>query len=303
MTSPHTHIVFQAYGSIAIKQELLFALLTLSRVYPGMALSHATIHIYTDDPHLFDMAAEALPVKYHIITEDLLRQWKGKINFVHRVKIELLKNLTDTENGNILYLDSDILFLKPVDELFAGIDAGKLYMHICEGVVKNESNAIFAKLNKHLATNTIDINGLTVSIPGDIAMWNAGVLGFKHGAFPLDDVLCFTDVVYPKFPKHIVEQFAFSLYMAKHTRHISTASHYILHYWNLKELRPVLQSFFSHFYGATWDEMVQYSRLIDIPAYLQQKANFYENRSLLDKIKKKRWTPDIPDWRLAVQQL
>lgn len=303
MTSYHTHIAFQAYGSNAVKQELLFALLSLSRVYRGMAFPDVTIHIYTDEPRFFDMAADVLPIKYHAITDELLRLWRGDINFVHRVKIELLKNLCEAEKGNILYLDSDILFLKPVDELLGGIEGGKLYMHICEGVVKNQSNPIFAKLNKYLAANSIDVNGVPVNIPGDIAMWNAGVLGFKNGAFPLDNVLHFTDVVYPKFPKHIVEQFAFSLYLSKHTPHISLASSYVLHYWNLKELRPVLQSFFNNFSGATWQDLVGYTQLIDVPAYLQQKANFYENRSLLHKLGKKRWVAEIPDWHLAVQQL
>jgi hypothetical protein len=134
-------------------------------------------------------------------------------------------------------------------------------------------------------------------------MWNAGVLGFSTDhAYLLEDVLAFTDFVYPRFPKHVVEQFAFSLYF-QNTSQIHTAHTHIYHYWNLKELRPILLSFFRFFHTNDWDSLVQYSQLIQLPEYLQQKANFYSNRSVIDKLVKKKWLPNIPEWELLVQQL
>jgi hypothetical protein len=110
----------------------------------------------------------------------------------------------------------------------------------------------------------------------------------------LDDVLRFTDNEYPKFPKHIVEQFAFSVFFSPGG--ISAASPYIIHYWNLKEAGIVLASFFNYFKEKSWGDLVRHSLTVQIPVLMQEKINFYQNRSVFDKLKKENWTPTIPDW-------
>ncbi|HTM66154.1 MAG TPA: hypothetical protein VL093_07540 [Flavipsychrobacter sp.] len=303
MIPKNSHIVLQAYGNKDILHECAFALLSLCRHQSREELAALHIGIYTDQPEYFEALRHGLNIQYKTIGAALLKQWRGTINFVHRVKIEILRDYVKEYQGQILYLDTDIVFAENINGIFQSIVDGKLYMHIMEGFVHDSDNAILQKLSRFLRGNRFDSFNSALRIPGNVTMWNAGVLGFSTDhAYLLEDVLAFTDFVYPRFQKHVVEQFAFSLYF-QNTSQIHTAHTHIYHYWNLKELRPILGSFFRFFHTNDWDSLVQYSQLIQLPEYLQQKANFYSNRSVLDKLLKKKWLPDIPEWELLVQQL
>lgn len=295
-TAKSVYIIFQAYGNEAILQECVFALLSFSKWHKKEDLDNVEIWIYTDKPEYFQQFKHCwLPLHFRVVDTALIKQWRGTIDFVHRVKIEILRDFTIDHTSNILYLDSDITFLKPVNEVVQRIERGKLYMHVNEGVVAEESNLIFKKLNRFIRQDTL----LKEQVPADTAMWNAGVLGFKNGNSVLEEVLNFTDTVYPKFPKHVVEQFAFSLFFQKQ-QNVLAASSYILHYWNLKELRPVLASFFNHFKNTDWDELVKYSELIQVPVLMQEKISFLNNKGLFGS---SQWHAPIPDWSLWSKQL
>jgi hypothetical protein len=303
MIPTNSHIVLQAYGNKDILHECAFALLSLCRHHSIDELAALNICIYTDQPEYFESLNHGLNIQYRAMNAERLKQWRGSIDFVHRVKIEILRDYVKVHQGQILYLDTDIVIAESIESIFQDIAAGKLYMHIMEGFVYGSNNIVFQKLSRFLRTNPFDSFKKTLVIPENVVMWNAGVLGFstehKH---LLDEVLAFTDFVYSQFPKHIVEQFAFSLYF-QNSAQIHTAHTHFYHYWNLKELRPVLASFFEFFKGKEWHELVYYSQLIQLPDYLQQKANFYYNRSSLGKLLNRKWMPKTPEWPLLAQQL
>jgi len=300
----NSYIVMQAYGSRDILNECAFALLSLCRQNNRDTLKPLHVYIYTDQPTYFK-AFEGCWLNLHFreVDASTLKAWRGAIDFVHRVKIEVLRDMASTYSGQILYLDTDVVFAAPVAEMMQRISEGKLYMHIMEGTIFPSENLVFQKLSRFFKNNQPTVNGSPVSIPENAVMWNAGVLGF-HTQYKdvLEAVLSFTDEVYKQFPKHVVEQFAFSLYFQQ-TAPLLTAHNAIFHYWNLKELRPVLASFFKHFANAKWDALIAYSSLIQLPDYLQQKANFYYNRSTFNKLAKKTWQPRLPDWELLAQQI
>lgn len=235
------------------------------------------------------------------IDANTIKQWRGSIDFTHRVKIELLKDFTQTRTGNVLYLDSDTVFINRIGKMLEQIQVGKLYMHVMEGRVSDKQNPVLAKLDNYLRKNPgRKVKGQPIY---DLAMWNAGVLGFNtQYNHLLDEVLKFTDSEYPKFPKHIVEQFAFSVSFQEQDD-VKSAAQSILHYWNLKELRPLLSSFFDHFRDKSWEELTQLSQLIQIHVLIQEKANFYRNRSIVAAIQKKQWQPEIRNWEELCKQL
>jgi hypothetical protein len=299
------HIVFQSYGSEANLQECLFALISLAKITSNTdKLSGLQIHIYTDQKIWFTANQIALPISYHNLDEITLKKWRGDIDFVHRIKIELLRNLATQVEGNILYLDSDICFLKPVNDLFEKIEMGHLLMHVSEGIVSEEGNPILKKLNRFLKNNNpIKIKASTEQVSTNTMMWNAGVLGLQSSRkLLLDEVLVFTDTVFPMFPKHIVEQFAFSYYLGK-TSQIHSTGAAILHYWNLKELRQYLASFFNYCAKRSWEEKMYLADMIQVQILIQEKLSFYRNRSVLDKVRGKHYEPIIPDWHVLEKQL
>lgn len=302
---PKSYIVFQAYGNEGILQECAFVLLTLSRQHTAEELKDTEVWIYTDQPEFFKAFGDCtLDLHFRQVDHTLLQQWRGAIDFVHRVKIEMLRDFTKDREGQILYLDTDVCFFSPVTELFRNIAEGKIYMHIMEGPVHETENVIFQKLSRFIKKNNpLKVGGEEVNIAPETTMWNAGVLGFHTRYKPLlEDILLFTDEVYVQFHKHVVEQFAFSYYF-QNAAPMLTAHTRIYHYWNLKEIRFILASFFRYFKGKSWEEMAQYSRLVQLPEPMQQKVNFLQNRTPLAKFLKKHWQPQEPRWDLLVQQL
>jgi lipopolysaccharide biosynthesis glycosyltransferase len=301
MAQQTNFIVFQCYGNEAIFHECAFALLSLTRLY-GESMPGTEIWIYTDNaPWFSKFRGIGLPLNFRTVDGAQISKWRGKIDFVHRVKIEVLADFTRNRNGNVLYADTDVVFNQRLDDLFSSIGSGKQYMHVMEGVVSSRSNPIFSKLDTYLRDNTVmKVNGQNL---WDLPMWNAGVLGFKSGNRDmLEDILTFTDTEYPKFPKHIIEQFACSVFF-HNSGQIKTAAAWVLHYWNLKEARTTLASFFNHFSTRPWGELAQLASLIQMPVMMQEKGNFLQNRSIADKILKKQWHPTDYDWKELVRQL
>lgn len=302
MEQQTNYIVFQCYGNESIFHECTYALLSLSRLYAAGGLKNTEIWIYTDNPAWFSsFKGCTLPLHYRQVDEKIIQQWKGTINFVHRVKVEVLKDFVKNREGNILYLDCDIVITHPIDQMLKNIHAGQLYMHVREGLVSDRGNKVLAKLNDHYRNKSpLKIKGKPVH---EFAMWNAGVLGFHTKyRYIMDEVLAFTDAEYQQFPKHIIEQFAFSIYFQQ-AGQVKAAAPYIFHYWNLKEVRKTLSSFFSHFKDSSWDELVRYSTAFQMHTLMQDKANFYRNRGLLGSAMSKNWLPEKQDWDELIKQL
>lgn len=295
------YIVFLCYGNERVFHECTYALLSLSRIYSTAIPRDTEIWIYTDKPGWFrSLKGCMLPLNYREADSQAIKKWRGGIDFVHRVKIEILKDFTLNRKGNVLYADTDMVFTHSIDKVLDDLGKGVLYMHIMEGRISRKTNPIFRKLNDHLVTGNIQLNGKPMQ---DMNMWNAGVLGFNTKyTHLLDEVLAFTDREYPKFPKHVVEQFAFSAYF-QDKQQIKAAAPYMLHYWNLKEAGMILSSFFEYFKNRSWDELVRYSALIQIGNLMQEKVVFLGNRGLSGVLSGTKWQPATPDWGELVKQI
>lgn len=296
------YLVFLCYGTNQrVFHECVYALLSLTRVCGADGLKDTEIWIYTDNAPWFKTFKDCtLPLHFRELDSSLIKQWRGDIDFVHRVKIETLLDFTSTRSGNVLYVDSDIVFTGGLQTIFKNIAAGSLYMHIAESRISQMANPLFTKMNRFLQSNKLQLNGKPLN---EMMMWNAGVLGFntKYN-YLLKNVLEFTDREYPKFPKHIIEQFAFSVYF-QDTANIKAAAYSIFHYWNLKEAGQLLASFFSYFKNSNWAELTEYSTLITLDNLMQQKVAFLGNRKLTDMLTKTNWDLTLPDWAEMQKQI
>jgi hypothetical protein len=296
MEQQKSYIIFQCYGNENVFVECTFALLSLSRLYKPRELSNTEIWIYTDNQNWFTPFKNCwLPLHFRVVDKAQIKQWRGAIDFVHRVKIEMLLDFTKDHSGNVLYCDTDVIFTHRIDEIFESTAQGNLYMHLMEGKVSDNCNPLLTKLNNYLHKAQLPpINGKQLY---DFDMWNAGVLGFNTSSrHLLTEVLAFTDNEYPKFPKHIIEQFAFSIkFQSGHE--VKTALPYILHYWNFKEVRGVFASFLSHFKDSGWDALTRYSSMLQVYELILEKTRFLYNRGIKDKILNKQWQPEKRDWK------
>jgi hypothetical protein len=297
------YLIFQAYGHEAVLKECAFAMLTFLHHHPK-GIGGLQIWIYTDNAAFFKPYESLLPLHYRSIDLADIKEWRGAIDFVHRVKIEVLRDFVKERSGAVLYMDTDICFLRDITRVFEGIEAGRRYMHVLESLLSDVVNPVIRKmlalLKKH---EPRDWSIRKKEIPMSSAMWNAGVLGFRcSDAELLDDVLEFTDYLHKLFPKHIVEQFGFSL-MFQEAGQVYATSREIMHYWSLKEMREYLASFFSYFADRSVQEQARLSQLIQLHVPMQDRGSFYLNRSPIGKIRRVQWKPLIPDWEAMEKQM
>ena len=134
MDQQKNYLVFQCYGNEGIFHECAYALLSLTRIYKGTLPPDTEVWIYTDNAAWFQaFNGVTLPLHFAHIDKDKITRWRGTIDFVHRVKIEMLKDFTRDKQGNVLYADTDVVFNRCLDDIFQAVAAGTLYMHVMEG--------------------------------------------------------------------------------------------------------------------------------------------------------------------------
>ncbi len=224
------HLVYQSYGKEWILNETTFSI--LSFLYFAEKISDWHIVVYTDCPDHF----QGLPVTCEQLNSEQLNEWSGKHNFIHRIKVKILQDFFRKYEGNLLYLDSDTVFMQNPGQIIDMISPEQSIMHICEGKISERSNPVFKKmdrfLRKNVFTNTI---GKALKISPDAHMWNAGVIGLcpEHQHL-LADVLHLTDAFYARYKKHYMEQFAFS-YILSHNTEILPSYQCVFHYWYDKD--------------------------------------------------------------------
>lgn len=268
------HIVYHAYGN---KEILCEAALSLLSFFKYNSPSFARIHIYTDDEkffkNIFADRVECLP-----LTLETVKLWRGDIDFVHRVKVKMLQDFVTTHQGVFVYLDTDTFIVDDLSPVFKNIESGNVYMHTDEGSLSDKSNPMLRKTHKFVSHKAVPVYGQPVRIPATTTMFNAGVLGFSSKQVEVfENVLYLTDAMYPLFPKHVVEQLAFSFYFQQ-TGIVQTAEKWIYHYWNFKEFRRVLTEYFEANPNATFDQHLKSVDKLDPREWIKPKLAF-EQRS------------------------
>ena len=237
-------LVLQAYGKVEIFYEAAWCLASIWLQDPQFEQDTLVV-IATDNPSFFSEYTPFLTkIEFITINELNLKEWKGSINFVHRVKIKVLQEVNNSyPDAHLLYADTDTIFQAKVSSLFERIQSGSILMHANEGAL-NTSGA--APLNKRIYSRfknaSLSVNNKQVNFLPDFAMFNAGVIGLPSAlaSIVLEETLTLTDLIYPMLPKHIMEQLAFSFICQKHAT-VSDTSAEIDHYWKIKEARPAIK--------------------------------------------------------------
>lgn len=275
------YIVYFAFGGKAYQNELLFSILSYFKFHKA---DENQIIIYSDDIHFFK---NKLPqsVKYHNLSNDTVVHWKGQYNFVHRVKIKVIEDITSKYEGNFLYLDTDTYFTKNCCEIFENINSNSIYFDKCEGKLIDNKGGIARKMRVFLKKqNKFKIPSLSeiITIDDNFTVWNAGVIGF-NSSFS-DQVKLIEELVdelYSKNRLFVMEQIAFNYFFQKKTSPLESIN-YIHHYWYFKEFRGVLSHFFEHNKLKSFEEMVLEIDKIN-PEYLSSEKRAYKKMSFWKK--------------------
>ncbi|MEZ0392279.1 MAG: hypothetical protein ACAH59_08700 [Pseudobdellovibrionaceae bacterium] len=226
-------LVYQAYGLQDVIRQTMFSILSLLRkIDPTDTLQ---IWVYTDNKKVFsDFFGPHPKIQYVEITTEQIQKWRGKINFVHRVKVEILRDAGAKFNGSLYYCDGDTYFLSSPQPLFQKVNSTTSLMHIAENALDQGKDPLSKKILKFVKKQHFQIKNELVGIGPSTVMWNAGVLGIaEENKKLLPLVLELTDQAYTLYQKHVMEQLAFSFYLQTRTK-ILSADSVIYHYWNQK---------------------------------------------------------------------
>jgi hypothetical protein len=294
------YLLYQAYGKKEIIDEAIFSIISFFNASSKSTQVSTSIIVYTDSiPSFQKIFGNQSPIIFEILNADTIKEWRGEIDFVHRVKIKMLQDFFEKYDGSVLYVDTDTYFLQDIVPLFDEIKARKVFMHISEGRIDSCKNPIFKKMYRIFKKNTFLLPDRSpIQIPVSTDMWNAGVIGMHSFYLPiLDKVLNLTDALYHRHAKHVMEQFSFSYYFQQNNT-IYSSQQYIFHYWNFKELRLILADLFSRYNNKSVEEWCELSKKI-VPMDLIKPKLEYENlrgfKKILRKLKGQKWKMPVVD--------
>ncbi|MCC9137333.1 glycosyltransferase [Pontibacter silvestris] len=228
------YLLFYAKG-ISYNKEAVLAILSLLQVYKQEKISLFTIVIYSDTPELYTFLQKAVSIKIIPFSEKQIEQWSTGSKSFLRTKIAVIQEFLHTHKGNMLFVDTDVVFTKKIDYLFSCIEKGKLVLHVKENKLKTKgcynNKAYYDSFsNKQFTLKS----GRNIKVTGNSYMWNSGVIGIASAqAMLIQDVLNLNDELEKINPLKLVEQLSFSLIFGDNA---VSAHRGIIHYWFSKEV-------------------------------------------------------------------
>lgn len=248
-------VIYLSFGVPDYYHETVFSLLSYYRLHSA---DENRVVIYTENGTFFENRIPAC-VQIIPVPEPTMKEWRGKGGYPYRVKIKVLQDAASRFYGNLLYVDTDTLFLKNIAPLFFLLDQGACIMDSCEGSLRDNKGGIARKMKRVLRKqHTFEHPGLpaSASLNENFEVWNSGTVGFN--AQLSCDALHYTellmDTLYNIYPLYTMEQIALTYYFS--ANQLTESKEFIHHYWYFKEFRKPLRQFFEVNDGKSFHELL-----------------------------------------------
>lgn len=225
----HRYIVYVVYGAPKFYDQARLSVLTALDLMLKAGRDDLRIAVFADRPG--EVPVHPL-VQAHQLNPAQLTTWRGPLDYVHRIKLEVLRVAMRQLQAPLLYVDSDTRWLALPDAAFAALTArdNTLVMHVDEGPLGRGKFPSYLKyLQRHQGKK---VAGWRVS-PGPWHMWNAGVIGLmpRRADKFLGDALALCDYLLPRLtPRNFVEQLAVSSLAADRFKLLALGD-VLHHYW------------------------------------------------------------------------
>jgi hypothetical protein len=217
---PNT-ILYLSHGGRKYHDQTRYSILTLLALLIRHHRNDVRIAVYTDDPD--QVPSHDLVEAMRISARDLAL-WRGPLDYVHRIKLGVLKRASGDLGTPLIYVDSDTRWLQIPDASFAALAmddkdtrregvAPPCYLYKIEGAI---SPSFFPQYFRLLQNNRRRLEAWRLPCSPPWTMWNSGTVGLpRRSAGFIDDVLRVTDGLLPHVTsRNCVEQLALSLVAA-----------------------------------------------------------------------------------------
>lgn len=231
------NLLVQSFGSEKEYRRSIFMVLSF---FAHCSLQNDRIRVvfYTDKPSYFKYFFSGLPIVYKTLTLSKIDEMRGTIDFLHRMKIAMIKETFNAYQEDIIYADSDSFFTGDICPHFQKLNPSTAFMHKKEYFFCTmEKMALpggqpFVDFYHKVVNHSFALNsGRSYSIDEQMASWNAGVM-MLHNSFEevLDDVFGLTDEFFLRTKNHACEQYAFSVVLQT-IGELQPCEHINYHYW------------------------------------------------------------------------
>lgn len=283
-----TNLVLQSFGR---ENEYKRAILTVLSfyVYNSLPIQDTRVILFTDKPDYFKDYLAGLPVDFVLLTPAKIKEMRGQIDFLHRMKIALIEEAFGMIDGNMLYADSDTFFTADPIPLARQLSPQKSFMHLWEYEFESLRNQelpagqTFVDFLKLIENNTFKLaDGSEIKVSATDSSWNAGVMFFhpSHVRF-IPDVYTLTDQFYPGSLNHASEQYAFSIMLQKNTNIVPCDS-VIYHFW-YRTKKQIIDLLLQNLFNEAWGKKSLTEKLQEIRNWTERLPTYFEDHILTIK--------------------
>lgn len=238
MEERKNNLVFFAMGEMYNKQ-CLYAILSLLNVYERKIPNSIHIYVYTNLPKLYDVLEHEIPLDLICIDENTMQRWRMGKSYFFTTKISLIREFLMNYPGNMVFVDTDVIFKKKLNAVFDKVSRGEYILHLKESQLSLPENTHFMESfqDKKFTLQS----GRIIHVNGSSEMWNSGLIGISSSDVDLvEDVLELCGKLEPHSTSRVLEQLAFSL-IFKNTGRLVGERSLLVHYWWKKSLfNPII---------------------------------------------------------------
>ena len=234
-------IIYLSHGKEKYHYQTKYSVLSLLGLLLSQNRTDYKIVIYTDRP---DLVPEHDYIECIKLYPEELITWKGPLDYVHRIKLEILRRAAVSYNNSIIYIDSDTRWLALPDRPFDNLNSGATaYMHKLEYRLTDNPNLYTYRYYNTLNRKRSVLRDLGIDERDHYEMWNAGVIGLpRNSAILIDKSLQINDILLlhsDMSERWIMEQLAQSLVLTEHFQ-VRPLDHFIEHWWFHGTELPIL---------------------------------------------------------------
>ena len=286
-----TNLVIQSFGR---ENEYKRAILTVLSFYANTSapVTNTKVLLFTDQPNYFDAYFKELPVTYILLRPEKIKQMRGEINFLHRMKIALIEEAFGVINGPMIYVDSDTFFIADPISLLDQVSEETSFMHTREYQFKEKGElGLAGHTDPFLNLITTNIFYLSdhscLQVSSEWYSWNAGVMILhpSHQRF-LKDVYALTNQFYRGSKSHASEQNAFGIMLQLNTQ-VLACEDIVYHYW-YKTKKEIIDNYLNTNINEHWSRLSLPEKLTAIrhwtrllPTHLQNHFLTLQNNAIL----------------------
>ncbi len=284
-------LVLQSYGSEVQYRRAILLIMSFLGVVKD-AISNYKILVFTDNIPFFERYLGGINIQYIFLDTQKISAYTGEMNFIHRMKIAIIEEAFNLNDGNLLYADTDSFFLCDPTPILNKLDPAQSYMHELEypfSDLKDQSLPA-GEESVEFYRNVISKDFLLtgdghITVHEKMKSWNAGIMILhRNQRVLIPDIYKLTDQFFKLSGNHSSEQYAFSILLQERTN-LQPMKEYSYHYWHRIQKKivdeyiekKIMLRINEYSYSLiSGKSMFQYNNLPGIierhPLYIQDKA-------------------------------